>query len=50
MALAGGNSVKEAMDKMPAGENIFFHDIPLIGIEAMKEDVKKAIKIFSQEA
>ena len=50
MALAGGRAVKEAMDKIEAGENIFFHDIPMIGIEAMKEDVKNAIRIFSQEA
>ena len=49
MALAGGRAVKEAMDKMQAGENVFFHDIPLIGIEAMKEDVKNAIRIFSGE-
>ena len=50
MALAGGRAVKEAMDKIEAGENIFFHDIPMIGIEAMKEDVKNAIRIFSREA
>ena len=50
MALAGGKAVKQAMDKMQAGENVFFHDIPLIGIAAMKEDVKNAIRIFSQEA
>ena len=50
MALAGGKAVKEAMDKVQTGENVFFHDIPLIGIEAMKEDVKNAIRIFSQEA
>jgi fructose-bisphosphate aldolase class II len=49
MALAGGKAVKEAMDKMKPGDNIFFHDIPLIAIEAMKQDVKKAIKIFSNE-
>lgn len=49
MALAGGKAVKEAMDRMQAGENVFFHDIPLIGIRAMKEDVKHAIRIFSQE-
>ena len=39
-----------SLDKMQAGENVFFHDIPLIGIEAMKEDVKSAIRIFSGEA
>lgn len=47
MALAGGKAVKEAMDKVKQGENVFFHDIPLIGIKAMKEDIIKAIKTFS---
>lgn len=50
MALAGGKAVKEAMDKVGGGENVFFHDIPLIAMKAMQEDVVKAIKIFSQEA
>lgn len=49
MSMAGGRAVKEALDKMSAEDNIFFHDIPLIGIEAMKEDVKNAIGIFSME-
>lgn len=49
MSLAGGKAVKEAMDKVEAGENVFYHDIPLIGIKAMKEDIKNAIRIFSLE-
>lgn len=49
MALAGGKAVKEAMDKVGEGENIFFHDIPLIAAKAMKEDIVNAIKIFSLE-
>ena len=49
-ALAGGRAVKEAMDRVKPGDNVFFHDIPLIGIAAMKQDIKNAIKIFSQEA
>lgn len=49
MSLAGGKAVKEALDKLSVDDHIFFHDIPLIGIEAMKEDVKKAIRIFSLE-
>lgn len=49
MTLAGGKAVKEAMDKMGKGENIFFHDIPLIAIEAMREDVKEAISVFALE-
>ena len=48
-ALAGGRAVKEAMDRVKPGDNVFFHDIPLIGIAAMKQDIKNAIKIFSQE-
>lgn len=47
MTLAGGKAVKEALDKMKLDDNIFFHDIPLIGIEAMKQDVINAINIFS---
>ena len=49
MALAGGRAVKEALDKMEPDSNIFYHDIPLIGMKAMKEDIVNAIKIFSLE-
>lgn len=49
MTLAGGRAVKQAMDKKTAEENIFFHDIPLIARDAMKEDIKHAIRIFSLE-
>ena len=49
MALAGGKAVKDAMDKAEANSNIFFHDIPKIGYEAMKQDIINAIKIFSLE-
>lgn len=49
MTLAGGKAVKEALDKRGEGESVFFHDIPLIAIRAMKEDVINAIKIFSLE-
>lgn len=47
MTLAGGKAVKENLEKKGTEENIFFHDIPLIGMKAMKEDVKEAMKIFS---
>lgn len=47
MTLAGGRAVKEEMDKYDEDQNVFFHDIPLIGIAAMKENVKEAIQIFS---
>lgn len=49
MTLAGGRAVKKALDARSINDNIFFHEIPLIGVEAMKEDVKNAIRIFSME-
>ena len=49
MTLAGGKAVKEALDRVNNGENVFYHDIPLIATEAMKDDVINAIKIFSLE-
>nr|WP_307999951.1 class II fructose-bisphosphate aldolase [uncultured Merdimonas sp.] len=49
MTLAGGRAVKEALDQKSAEENIFFHDLPMIAVEAMKENVKKAIQVFSME-
>lgn len=50
MSLTGGAAVKKALDQKAPGENIFFHELPLIGIQAMKEDVKNAIRIFSLES
>jgi fructose-bisphosphate aldolase class II len=49
MTLAGGKAVKEALDNVKDGDPIFYHDIPLIAIKAMKEDVKNAILTFSLE-
>ena len=49
MSLAGGKAVKEYINSKADGENIFYHDIPLIAIKAMKENVKEAMKIFSLE-
>lgn len=49
MTLAGGKAVKEAMDQKGADENVFFHDIPMIAVRAMKENVKQAIRVFSIE-
>jgi fructose-bisphosphate aldolase class II len=43
MAKAGGNAVQEMSDKT------FFHDIEMAAIEAMKENVIKAIKVFSKK-
>lgn len=49
MSMAGGRAVQKALAEKKADENVFFHDIPLIGMQAMKEDVKQAIRIFSLE-
>ncbi|MGO5052137.1 class II fructose-bisphosphate aldolase [Lachnospiraceae bacterium LCP25S3_G4] len=49
MTLAGGKAVQKAILEKQAEENIFFHDIPLIAIQAMKENVKEAILTFSLE-
>ena len=49
MTLAGGKAVKEAMDQKGADENVFFHDIPMIAVRAMKENVKQATRVFSME-
>lgn len=49
MTLAGGRAVKEVLDKKNIDDNIFFHDIPLIAVQAMKENIKNAIRIFSME-
>lgn len=49
MTLAGGRAVKEALDQKSRDENIFFHDIPMIAVEAMKENVKEAIQVFGME-
>lgn len=49
MTLTGGRAVKEALDQKSPDENIFFHDIPMIAVEAMKENVKEAIQVFGME-
>lgn len=49
MTLAGGRAVKEALDQKSPDENIFFHDIPMIAVEAMKENVKESIQVFGME-
>lgn len=49
MSLAGGKAIKDYINSKSENDNIFYHDIPLIAIEAMKEDVKNAIRIFSLE-
>ena len=49
MTLAGGRAVKEALDQKSPDENVFFHDIPMIAVEAMKDNVKEAIQVFGME-
>ena len=49
MTLAGGRAVKEALDQKSPDENVFFHDIPMIAVEAMRENVKEAIQVFGME-
>lgn len=49
MTLAGGRAVKEALDQKSPDENVFFHDIPMIAVEAMKENVREAIQVFGME-
>lgn len=49
MVTAGGKAVKAALDKMNPKDHVFFYDIPGIAIKAMKENVKEAILIFSNE-
>lgn len=47
MTLTGGDAVKKALEEKAEGDNIFFHDIPLIAMEAMKKNVKEAIEVFA---
>ena len=49
MTLAAGKAVKEALDNMAPDAPVFYHDIPVIAIKAMKEDIKNAILTFSLE-
>jgi fructose-bisphosphate aldolase class II len=49
MSLAGGKAVKEFIDNKSDDDNVFYHDIPLVAMNAMKENVKEAIEIFSLE-
>ncbi len=49
MSLAGGKAVKEFIENKSDEDNVFYHDIPLVAMNAMKENVKEAIEIFSLE-
>lgn len=47
MTMSGGKAVKAQTDRIKADDHVFFHDIPGIATQAMKEDVKQAIRIFN---
>ncbi|MGI6169580.1 MAG: class II fructose-bisphosphate aldolase [Christensenellales bacterium] len=48
MSQAGGGGVARQIENTKAqGGQVFFHDIANWGIEAMKQDVKKAMEVFS---
>lgn len=47
MSLYAGKVVKDAMDQQADDAHIFFHDISRMGKNAMKEDIKRVIKVFS---
>lgn len=47
MTLYGGKAVYNHLAAKSEDDNIFFHDIPVIAKNAMKEDVKRAIGVFS---
>ena len=49
MSLAGGKAVKEFIENKSDEDNVFYHDIPIVAMNAMKENVKEAIEIFSLE-
>ena len=47
MTMSGGKAVKAQTDRIKADDHVFFHDIPGIATQAMKEDVMQAIRIFN---
>ena len=47
MDKAGGNAVAEYLKTLKDGEPIFFSSIFMAGREAMKQDVKRAMKVFA---
>lgn len=46
MSLAGGNAVAEHVRSKKADEKVFFHDVMTVGMEGMKQDAKRAMKVF----
>ena len=49
MTMAGAEAIRKRLAKKPQKEPVFFHDISLWATEAMKENVKEAIRIFSMK-
>lgn len=49
MTMAGAGAVRDRLAEKKQGEPIFFHDISLWATEAMKENVREAIRIFSMK-
>ena len=47
MTLAGGRAVRAAIENTPKDKDVFYHDIPLIATEAMKQDLVNAINTFT---
>lgn len=45
MSLDGGAAIKDYISQKP--ENVFFHDLPNVAIEAMENNLVKAIRIFA---
>ena len=46
MSKAGYTAAKAAIE---AGNTSYLHDVEYAAMQAMKEDVKKAIKVFSEK-
>lgn len=48
MAKAGGEAVREMMNKS-GGQPVYFHDIFTVGMQAMKQNVKRALQVFNMQ-
>jgi len=49
MTMAGAKAVTDHLAEKEPGDPVFFHEISLWATEAMKENVKEAIRIFSMK-
>jgi fructose-bisphosphate aldolase class II len=47
MSLCGGKAIQDFLNNKSVESKIFYHDLPNIAINAMKENVVEAIEIFS---